>query len=138
MSFRLLLDTDVLSAVMRRHPLAVDRARGYLAEYGRFSLSVITQYEILRGLKAKGAEKQQAVFSLFCDRNELLPVTDDAAAKAADIYADLSARGALISDADILIAATALVHGLGVVTNNEDHFSWVRGLRLENWLRITR
>lgn len=55
--------------------------------------------------------------------------------KAADIYADLSARGELIGDADILIAATALAHGLGVVTNNEDHFRRIRDLRVENWLR---
>ncbi len=55
--------------------------------------------------------------------------------KAADIYADLSRQGELIGDADILIAATASVSGLGVVTNNEDHFKRIRDLRIENRLR---
>lgn len=34
-----------------------------------------------------------------------------------------------------LIAASALVYGLAVVTNNEGHFSRVHGLLVENWLR---
>jgi tRNA(fMet)-specific endonuclease VapC len=48
---------------------------------------------------------------------------------------NLSNRGELIGDADILIAASALVHGWGVVTNNEHHFSRIRKLRVENWLK---
>ncbi len=53
---------------------------------------------------------------------------------AADIYADLRRKGELIGDADMLIAASALVHGLGVVTNNEEHFERIAGLYMENWL----
>ena len=49
------LDTDMLSAVMRRNPLVIPKARAYLAQHGRFTLSIITRYEVLRGLKAKGA-----------------------------------------------------------------------------------
>jgi tRNA(fMet)-specific endonuclease VapC len=48
-----LLDTDVLSAIMRKNPMVLPNARAYLVEYGRFTLSIITRYEILRGLKAK-------------------------------------------------------------------------------------
>jgi tRNA(fMet)-specific endonuclease VapC len=40
-----------------------------------------------------------------------------------------------IGDADILIGASALVHGLGIVTNNEDHFRQIPGLQVTNWLR---
>lgn len=54
--------------------------------------------------------------------------------KAADVYAALKQRGAPIGDADILIAASCLVHGFAVVTNNESHFVRIPGLRVENWL----
>jgi len=64
----------------------------------------------------------------------ILPVTDEIALEAAGIYADLRRRGELIGDADTLIAASALVHGLGVVTNNEHHFRRINGLKVENWL----
>ena len=40
-----LLDTDVLSAIMRRHPTALARAEVYLASHRWFTLSVITRYE---------------------------------------------------------------------------------------------
>ena len=38
-------------------------------------------------------------------------------------------------DADILIGASALTHGFGVVTNNEAHFRRIEGLQVDNWMR---
>ncbi len=131
----LVLDTDILSAIMRRNPTVIPRARTYLEEHDQFDLSIITRYEILRGLKAKGATRQAASFENFCLRNSILPLTEEAISKAAEIYADLSQRGQLIGDADILIAASALVRGFGVVTNNENHFQRIRDLHIENWMK---
>ncbi|MCK4727505.1 MAG: type II toxin-antitoxin system VapC family toxin [Desulfobacterales bacterium] len=132
---QVVLDTDILSAVMKKNPVVIPKARSYLAEHGQFTLSILTRYEILRGLKAKGAAKQAIAFDRFCATNVVLPLTDEVVVKAAEIYAELSGRGALIGDADILIAASALVHGLGVLTNNEDHFRRITNLQVENWLR---
>ena len=129
------MDTDILSAIMKKNPVVIPKARSYLAEHGQFTLSILTRYEILRGLKAKGAAKQAIAFDRFCATNVVLPLTDEVVVKAAEIYAELRGRGALIGDADILIAASALVHGLGVLTNNEDHFRRITNLQVENWLR---
>ncbi len=122
-------------AVMRRNPTVISKARAYIREYGRFTFSIITRYEILRGLKAKDAMTQVIAFDRFCLKNMILPLTDEIVVRADEIYADLRKRGELISDADILIAASAMVNGLGVVTNNEDHFRRIMDLRLENWLK---
>ena len=132
---QMVLDTDILTAILRRNPTAIPNARAYLAEHGRFHLSIITRYEILRGLKANNATRQAASFETFCFRNVILPLTDEAITKATEIYAELSARGELIGDADILIAASAIVHGFGVVTNNERHFQRISDLHVENWLK---
>ena len=43
-------------------------------------------------------------------------------------------RGERLSDADLMIAATALEHNLIVVTGNLNHFQRVNGLRVESWL----
>jgi tRNA(fMet)-specific endonuclease VapC len=129
-----LLDTDTLSAVMRRDPGAIANARVYLAEHHHFTFSIITRYEILRGLKTKRAARQLQAFERLCSASQILPLTDEIVIQAADIYADLSQRGELIGDADILIAASALVHGDVLVTNNQGHFKRVTGLRLDNWL----
>jgi tRNA(fMet)-specific endonuclease VapC len=129
-----LLDTDILSAIMRRNPQGTERARLYLQQHHQFTFSVITRYEVLRGLLAKEAVRQLAVFDQLCATSRVLPVIDTTIVQAASIYADLYRRGELISDADILIAATAIIHGLAVVTNDERHFRRVPNLRIENWL----
>jgi tRNA(fMet)-specific endonuclease VapC len=119
---------------MRKNPSAIERARSYLGVYRQFTFSVITRYEVLRGLLAKGATKQQSTFDQLCAASRVLPLNDSIIVQAATIYADLHRRGELISDADILIAATAITHGLAVVTNNEAHFRRIRDLQVLNWL----
>jgi predicted nucleic acid-binding protein len=58
---------------------------------------------------------------------------DDVIVQAADLYALLYQTGQLISDADILIAATALKHDLVRVTENVNHFQRIPGLVIERW-----
>jgi len=129
-----LLDTDVLSGLMRKTPLPLARARIYLADHRQLTISLVTRFEILRGLKAKRASTQLAAFASFCTNNEVLPITDQIIVRAADIYADLHIRGQLIPDADILIAATAIENGLVMATNNLNDFGRIAGLRIDNWL----
>jgi tRNA(fMet)-specific endonuclease VapC len=73
-------------------------------------------------------------FDRLCGVSTILPLTDAIVVRAATIYADLHQRGTLIGDADILIAATGLEHGLVVVTNNGSHYQRIVGIKLENWL----
>lgn len=132
---RALLDTDTLSAVMRGSPIVLAKAREYVSEHRVLTFSIITRYEILRGLNAKNATMQLQAFDRLCAQSQIVSLTDDAVVRASEIYAELRRRGQPIGDADILIAASALVHGLSVVTNNEQHFRRIPGLVLENWLR---
>jgi tRNA(fMet)-specific endonuclease VapC len=128
-----LLDTDTLSYLMRQDQPVLRSAAVYLAEHGRFNISILTQYGILRGLKAKQATTQVAAFENFCSANNVLELSKPIVVRAAEIYGDLHRRGTLIGDADILIAATAQVHSLCLVTNNTRHFGGIVGLRLLNW-----
>jgi tRNA(fMet)-specific endonuclease VapC len=130
---RALLDSDVLSALMKRDAVAVLRAREYLAQHSQLSFSTITRFEILRGLKAKQATSQVGRFELFCGACEILSITDAIVDRAADIYAELHRVGKLIGDADILIAATALDARLDLVSNNASHFGRVAGLNVISW-----
>ncbi len=99
------------------------------------TFSIITRYEILRGLKAKTATAQLATFDVLCRASAVLPLSDAVVETASDVDAVLHRAGALVADADLLIASTTLVHGLAVVTNNTSHFSRIPGLTLLNWLR---
>lgn len=129
-----LLDTDTLSEVIKdRDPQVRQAARQYLETHGSFTFSIITRYEVLRGLKAKRATRQVAAFEHWCQTSNVLPLSDDVVVRAADLYADLYRSGDLISDADILIAATAMVHGLTLVTENVAHFQRIPGLPIASW-----
>ena len=130
-----LLDTDTLSAVIKQNPVALSHSRSYLATYQMLTFSLITRYEVLRGLRAKNALVQITVFEKLCAVSEVLPLTDAVIQRAAAIYGDLHQRGQLIGDADILIAATAMENGLICVTNNENDFKRIPNLSLDNWLK---
>lgn len=130
-----LLDTDILSAIIRRDFLVIPKAQAYLAVHRKFTFSIITRYEILRGLKAKNATKQLAAFERFCNANNIIALSDEVIVKASDVYALLKKRGELIGDADILIASTALINEIPVVTNNTGHFQRIPDLAIQNWLQ---
>ncbi len=120
-----LVDTDVLSALRRgeRHPAA---ARWLAAQRtSDLYLSVITIGEIERGIeREQGRDPAFArALSDWLDRvlawygDRILPVHLPSARRWGRLSAALGHEGA-----DLLIAATALEHGLTVVTRNVRHF----------------
>lgn len=130
---KVLVDSDTLSFYFKKYPKVVAEAQDYLRQYQIFTFSIISRFEILRGMKVRAAIGQLKFFDLFCRQNEIIELNDKIISRAADIYADLYKRGQLVGDADILIAATALENNLPVVTNNESHFTRILGLQILNW-----
>ena len=133
LSSRVLVDSDTLSFYIKQYPKVVAEAQNYLRQHQIFTFSIISRFEILRGMKVRGATEQLKFFDSFCRHNEIIELNDQIIIRAADIYADLYKRGLLILDADILIAATALANKLPIVTNNENHFNRISGLQIFNW-----
>lgn len=68
---------------------------------------------------------------------QVLKFTAEEARLAGIIHGALERTGATIGRADPMIAATALVHDLTLVTGNVNHYERVRTLghplRIENW-----
>ena len=61
--------------------------------------------------------------------------SDDAISRAfGNLKASFENAGLIIDDADMFIAACALVHGLTRVTNNTKHFKRIKELKLDNWM----
>ncbi|GAB3332468.1 tRNA(fMet)-specific endonuclease VapC [Larkinella ripae] len=130
---RAIIDTDTLSYFFRNHPSVVAKIDSYLREHGYLHLSVVTYYEVLNGLYYKDARKQLDRFLEFARVNSVLPLSQESAQCAAEIFAELRKQGQIIGHNDILIAGTAIVNDLSLVTNNVNHFDRVPGLSVDNW-----
>jgi toxin FitB len=121
-----LLDTVVLSELRKAKP-AQSVLRWIRAQQsGRLYISVFSIGEIERSIEK--ARKSDAAFAAELGRwletmltvygEHILPVSVPIARRWGSLSAKLGNDGA-----DILIAATALTHGLTVVTRNVKHFS---------------
>ncbi|MCP5496820.1 MAG: type II toxin-antitoxin system VapC family toxin [Leptospiraceae bacterium] len=128
-----LIDTDTLSYFFHKNSAVVEKLDKYLKEYGFINISVVTYYEVLNGLYFKDAKNQLVKFEQFVELNEILPLTDEIAKKSAEIYADLRKKGQTIGHNDTLIAGTAIVNDMTLVTNNTNHFGRIEGLEIDNW-----
>jgi tRNA(fMet)-specific endonuclease VapC len=60
-----LLDTDMLSYYLKGVPQVVERAREYLAQFGALEFSVVSYYEVRRGLEWAAAHRKVAEFEAF-------------------------------------------------------------------------
>ncbi len=128
-----MIDTDTLSLFLRNDPKVAAIASKYLTLHSGFTFSIITSFEILRGLEVKSAARQLQKFGQIRVLSKEVNLSQDVISKAASIYAELYRQGRLIGDADILIAATALQLSLPLITNNENHFNRSAGLQVVNW-----
>ena len=129
-----LLDTDTLIEFFRQNKAVISHVAAYLQDHDQLSITIITYYEVLRGLRYVNVEQQLQALESFVADNEILPLDKAAVQKAAEVYAALRRQGNLISEGDILIAGTALANDCVLVTNNVNHFARVPGLQVENWM----
>lgn len=136
----ILLDTDILSFFFRNRKAheqqATQQINDYLKANRTFSISIITYYELLNGLYFADTEERTNEIDEFLRTQTILPISKEIAKKAAQIYATLKKEGNSIAHNDILIAATAIVEGYILITNNEKHFGRIDELQHENWSKL--
>ena len=130
-----LLDTDILSNLMKRDPSPSLEAKMASVPADAQFASSITLGELIYGAKKKGSSRlMQEIEDRVASHLLVLPFDAEAARRYGEVRAELESRGTPIGDADIRIASIALVRGLIVVTGNTKHFDRVAGLPVENWL----
>lgn len=73
---------------------------------------------------------ERSSWETFLSAYRILGCTPDVCWQYGELYRVLRQRGRLIGTNDLWIAATALVHGIPLVTRNVEHFERVPGLEL--------
>lgn len=130
----LALDSNTISYYFRGDPQVVPRLQALRpADIG---VPAIVVYELQYGLHRlpeSAAIPRLAALAQFLRPLQILPFDSECAVHAAQLRANLEARGAPVGPHDTLIAATALRHQASLVTRNVREFGRVAGLTLVNW-----
>ena len=116
-----LCDTNVLSELTRREPNpgVLEWASGQTS----LALSAVTLDEVYYGLSWRPVPRILEWFERFAQtRCDILPVTAEVAWVSGQLRGRFQARGETRSQADMMIAGTAQVHGFTLVTRNVRDF----------------
>jgi predicted nucleic acid-binding protein len=130
----LILDSSVVIAGERQGHTVRQILEQFRTGYGEVEvgISVVTVVELVHGIQRADTEERRQRRQAFVD--ELIrdlpvhPVTIETARIAGRIEGTQAAQGMSIAFEDLLIAATALQLGFGVVTGNVRHFEKVPNL----------
>ena len=128
------LDTDIVIEILRGNETAVNKMET-LPQETLINITGLTVYELYKGVLCLGSKKLEEELENFIQSVEVLQLDSYIERKAGEIYAYLKKKGEIISDADILIAATVLENDSVLVTNNEEHFKRIKDLKIENWIQ---
>lgn len=122
-----ILDTTVLIDFLRGRP-AVGRIRALRTTGDVPGTTAINVEEIVRGLRATESEAASQLFAGLV----VLPIDAEAGWQAGVWRREFASRGVSLSQADCLVAATALVNGATLVTGNPKDFP-MDDLEVDHW-----
>ena len=119
-----LIDTNILIYHTKGSQVTIDFIGNLITQHF-FNISILTKIEFLGWDKhtPDGFEKCKQLIELA----NIYPVDEDIANKAIELK-----RKTSIKLADAVIAATAIMHNLKLVTRNVDDFKEIEGLKVIN------
>lgn len=118
---RYLLDTNVLSEVMKKSP--DPKVVRWLTSLDRIAVCAITLEELVFGLRRRALLRKEAwLRQMLKDKGDILPVSDKTAQWSGEKRSFLESDGRTVTQADSLIAACAWENGLILATRNVKDF----------------
>ncbi len=135
-----LLDTNIVSELTRSIPNQ-NVVKCFITNLQRSAISVITWYELIRGLLNKPEGKSKEFLKRFYYNDilknmDILPYVINVADVNSFVNSRLVSMGRKPSLPDSMIAATAIVNNLTLVTRNVKDFQYIADimpLKIENW-----
>lgn len=135
-----LLDTNIISHMMKNPQGSVAQKVRVITEnlpagtkLAPLCTSVIVQSELLYGLSKNPSARLRTAYDTTMKYIPVLPLEPTASAHYSQLRTALEAQSTPIGPNDTFIAAHALALGYTLVTDNEDKFRRVAGLKVENW-----
>lgn len=128
-----LLDTCAISDFVKGNPLTIHTIKSHSPK--QLYVSTITLMEIEYELQRISQRRHEIdkILHVFLKEINTQDFTAVEAITAGNIRCALSKQGTPIGAYDVLIAATALINQMVLVTDNVKEFHRVKGLQVENW-----
>jgi tRNA(fMet)-specific endonuclease VapC len=125
----LILDTNfIVTAEREANRRVTGKADAFFA--ARLEESFFITFTVAGELACGQSAAARAQWDRLCRPYAVLPWTIEISWQYGELYRLLAGNGSLIATNDLWIAATALVHGMGVVTSNTSEFQRVPGLQV--------
>jgi len=129
----ILLDTDICIELLRGNFNVIERRQGYDE---KVAISFMTVAELFYGAeKSNNKSKNTNLITQFLLTVDIIHSDLEILIKFGKLKALLGKVGNILSDADIFIAATAIVKCNMLISGNANHFKRIEALRIENWIR---
>lgn len=128
-----LIDSDLVVDWLNGHQPTIALVSPLLGD--GIALSIVTYAEIFEGIYGgRDPRAEERAFRAFLRGLTLLPITRSVARRTAGLRRDLRARQRPVAQRalDLFIAATALEHGLILLTRNTKDYQDVPGLQLHS------
>jgi toxin FitB len=139
-----LLDTNVVSEGVRKTPNS--KVVSWIAAESPkdTAISIVTLAELRDGALTVGDEAKRRLLTEWIDTeivdsfgSRTLPLTTEILIDWVGLSRKLRAKGRTRDPADLLLAATARVHGLNLVTRNARHFAGTGVVVYDPWTSET-
>jgi tRNA(fMet)-specific endonuclease VapC len=125
-----LVDSDWVIDYLKGRPNALSLLEGFFDE--GLAISIITFAEIYEGIYySRDPKHNEIIFRRFLRGVNVLGINRPIAREFAIIRGDLRAKGQLIGQPDILIAATAIYHDLTLLTRNIKDYQRIPKLKAQ-------
>ncbi len=126
-------DTNACIALLRRRDPALI-ARWRAIPVRDMALSAVVIYELRYGAeRSTDPVTEHAKVDAFLRPFGVIAFDENCAARCGRLRRTLEREGCIIGPHDLMIAATALSHGLTLITHNTGEFRRVDGLAVEDW-----
>jgi hypothetical protein len=116
-----LVDTNIIGELSR--PVPDVHVVRWSEAVVRHYLSAVTVEEIWFGVARRPAARLVRWMGRYLPRQEVVPVTKEIARRAGELRGELSRRSITRLQAGMLLAASAQLHGLTLVTRNVHDFA---------------
>jgi tRNA(fMet)-specific endonuclease VapC len=127
-----ILDTDISIYFLRQEQKVVERVLNTPPK--DLALTIINKTELFFGaFNSTKKKKNLEAVENFTNKIHIFPFCEQSSYIFAKEKADLTKKGNIIADLDLMIASIVLANNGILITNNLKHFERIHRLKIENW-----